>query len=98
YARNQANTPYLIYAYETHYSNAIERYAHLHSEKKLREKIRSATGPRDPYEEWGRLSPQYQGEYPQNIVTVRNCWLRLSAFNILSDMEEVNKLKKKFPN
>lgn len=98
YARTQADTPYLIYAYETHYANAIERYAHLHDEKELRDKIRSATGPRDPYEEWGRLSPQYHGEYPQNIVTVRNCWLRPAAFNILSDIEEVNALKKKFPN
>ena len=99
YARKQADTPYLIYAYETHYANAIEQYAHLHGDKGLTpDKIRAATGPRDPYEEWGRLSPQYQGEYPTNVVTVRNCWLRPAAFNILTNKDDVDKLKKKYPN
>lgn len=99
YAMKQADTPYLIYAYETHYALAIERYAHLHGKNALTaKKIASATGPRDPYEQWGRLSPQYQGEYPLNTVTIRNCWLRPSAFNILSAKEDVDLLKKKYPN
>jgi hypothetical protein len=95
----QADTPYLIYAYETHYALAIERYSHLHGKNALTaKKIAAATGPRDPYEQWGRLSPQYQGEYPLNTVTIRNCWLRPSAFNILSRKEDVDELKKKYPN
>jgi hypothetical protein len=99
YAMKQADTPYLIYAYETHYALAIERYAHLHGKNALTaKKIASATGPRDPYEQWGRLSPQYQGEYPLNTVTIRNCWLRPSAFNILGAKEDVDLLKKKYPN
>lgn len=99
YAQRQADTPYLIYAYETHYALAIERYAHLHGKNALTaKKIASATGPRDPYEQWGRLSPQYQGEYPINTVTIRNCWLRPAAFNILGAKEDVDKLKKLYPN
>ncbi len=98
YARKQEECPYLFYMYETHYANAVERYAHLHGKKGLTaKKISSAMGPRDPYEEWGRLSPQYQGEYPTNVVTVRNCWLRPSSFNVLQDKDEVEKLKKKYP-
>jgi len=99
YAKKQADTPYLIYAYETHYANAIERYEHLHKDvQEFIQKIKGSTGPRDPYEQWGRLSPQYQGEYPLNTVTVRNCWLRPASFNILTDLEEIKELKKKYPN
>ena len=43
------------------------------------------------------LSPQYRGEHPINNVTVRNCWLRPSAFNILNE-DESEDLKKEFPN
>ena len=99
YARKQEDTPYLTFSYETHYANAIERYAHLHGKDSLSaKKIAAATGPRDPYEQWGRLSPQYQGEYPINTVTVRNAWLRPAAFNVLQNKSDVDRLKKKFPN
>lgn len=100
YARQQKDTPYLIFAYETHYAMAIERYEHLHSKNKREDwvrKVAASTGPKDPYEQWGRLSPQYQGDYPLNTVTVRNCWLRPASFNVL-DVEKSTTLKKKFPN
>jgi hypothetical protein len=98
YARKQEDTPYLVWAYETHYANAIEKYAHLHGKNSLTaQKIASATGPKDPYEQWGRLSPQYQGEYPMNTVTIRNAWLRPAAFNVLQDQEDIDRLKKRFP-
>ena len=99
YARKQADTPYLIFAYETHYAMAVERYNHLQGKKRkdFDNKIKSATGPKDPYEQWGRLSPQYQGDYPLNTVTVRNCWLRPASFNVL-DADKTTELKKKFPN
>jgi hypothetical protein len=97
YARKQSDCPYLIYAYETHFANVIERYEHLHGKyKKFVQKIKQSTGPKDPYEEWGRLNPQYQGEYPMNTVTVRNAWLRPAAFNVL-DAEKAKELKKKYP-
>ena len=100
YAKKQADTPYLIFAYETHYALAVERYDHLQGKswQELAQKIKSSVGPRDPYEQWGRLSPQYQGEYPMNTVTVRNAWLRPSAFNILNNKDEIDKLKKLYPN
>jgi hypothetical protein len=98
YAKKQEDCPYLIYSYETHYANAIERYEHLHSKKKeFTQKIKASTGPQDPYEQWGRLSPQYQGEYPLNTVTCRNVWLRPCAFNVLQE-DEAKGLKKKYPN
>jgi hypothetical protein len=97
WARKQSDCLYLIYSYETHYANAIEQYAHLHG-KLNAEKIKANTGIRDPYEQWGRLSPQYNGEYPNNNVTIHNSWLRPAAFNIIKDEDDVNFLKDKYPN
>lgn len=100
YARKQEDCPYLIWSYETHYANAIEKFEHLHpklSDEKLR-KISESVGPKDPYEQWGRLSPQYQGAYPTNNVTIRSAWLRPAAFNILKDKDEIDELKKEYPS
>ncbi len=98
YAKKQSDCPYLIFSYETHYANVIEKYEHLHGNESLVKNLKGGAGPRDPYEEWGRLSPQYQGDYPENVVTLRNCWLRPAAFNILTDEAEVESLKKQFPD
>jgi len=98
YAKKQEDIPYLIFEYETHFANAIERYADLHGKLTPHKISASAGAVRDPYAEWGRLNPQYQGEYPQNVVTVRNAWLRPSAFNILEHQEDVDLLKKHYPN
>jgi len=99
YARKQEDCPYLILSYETHYANAIEKFQHLHGKlSKHPEKIATSTGPKDPYEQWGRLSPQYQGAYPTNNVTIRNAWLRPAAFNVLQDEDNTKKLKKLYPN
>ena len=93
YARKQEDTPYLHWSYETHFSNAIEKYPELHS--KFR--IGSSGAGNDMYEQWARLSPQYHGEYPTNTCTVRNCWQRPSSFNILPE-EDAAKLKKLYPD
>lgn len=90
YARKQSDCPYLIWSYETHYSNVLEKYP------ELRGKFDAGGSATDTYEKWGRLSPQYKGEYPQNNVTVRNAWLRPSAFNVLKE-DETELLKKKYP-
>jgi len=96
WARNQKDCSYLIYACETHFSNVLEQYPELrdkiHSNSRL-----SNTNAYDQYEQFGRLSPQYRGEYPINNVTVRNCWLRSSTFNILQE-EETKELKKLYPD
>lgn len=96
YAKKQEDCPYLIYSYETHFANVIERYDEL-QKSDLSQRLKASAGPKDPYEEQGRLSPQYQGEFPENIITVRNCWLRHASFNIL-DTDDAKKLKKLYPN
>lgn len=94
YARRQEDMPYLCYSYETHYSNVIERYPHLRD--KLGPTVQPSSGGYDSYERWGRLSTQYNGEFPQDMVTVRNWWFRPSAFNVLKDERETDDLKKRF--
>jgi predicted RNA-binding Zn-ribbon protein involved in translation (DUF1610 family) len=89
YARRQCDCPYLIWSYETHYSNVLEEYPELW------DKMPHGGSGYETYEQWGRLSTQYKGEYPTNTVTVRNAWLRPSAFNILKE-DEAAYLKKKF--
>ena len=98
YAMKQADIPYLMFSYETHYSNVLARYPDL--KDKLSPQGKSgltAGGMYDPYEQWARLSTQYRGEYPLNNVTVRNCWLRPSAFEILQK-DECELLKEKYPD
>jgi hypothetical protein len=95
YAKKQKSTPYLIHNYETHYSNALECYDNLR--EKLPHGGWSNIGVSDPYEQYGRLSTQYRGEFPDEQVTVKNCWLRPSSFNILPE-EDYKKLKRLFPN
>lgn len=99
YAMKQQDIPYLIFAYETHYSNAIEQYPELKDKFDKKSKIGSAGGGMyDPYEQWARLSPQYQGEYPLDTVTVRNCWLRPCSYNVLPEQDDVDYLKGKYPD
>jgi hypothetical protein len=101
YARNQADVPYLIFSYETHYSNALERYHDsLYDKVTKTPKISSgdAGTSTDSYARWARISTQYYGEQPINTCTIRNAWFRLSAFNVLSNEEDVKFLKKKFPD
>lgn len=94
YAKKQCDTPYLFFLYEAHYSTVLDMYPNLRDN--LPNGGWSNTGVNDPYEQYGRLNPQYRGEYPLDNVTVRNCWLRKSAFNILPD-EDYKKLCKLFP-
>ena len=96
YAKKQEDCPYLIYAYETHYANIIQKYDHL-QKRDFSQKIKASRGAQDPYEEWGRLNPQYQGDYPETIVTCRNVWLRPAAYNVL-DKEQAQQLREKYPN
>jgi hypothetical protein len=91
WARNQSECSYLIYSYETHYANVLEKYPDL------RDKIVQGGAHYDLYEQWGRTSPQYHGEHPINNVTVRNCWLRPSSFNILTK-DECDALKNDYPD
>lgn len=96
YAKKQEDCPYLMFMYETHFANVIERYDNL-QKKDLAQKLKASTGAKDPYEEYGRLNPQYNGEVPENVITVRNTWLRPAAFNVL-DPEQAKELRTLYPN
>lgn len=100
YAMKQEDIPYLIFSYETHYSNVLDRFSHLRDKfgNSASKVGPSGGGMYEPYEQWARLSPQYRGEFPVNNVTVRNVWLRPSAFQILSDEKDIDLLKKTFPD
>lgn len=98
YARKQCDIPYLAYSYEQHYALIYKQYPDMRDKfKDLDTKITSSSGS-DMYGRWGRLSPQYWGEYPQNTPTVRNWWLRPCAFETIEDDDIVKRLKKKFPD
>lgn len=99
YAMKQADIPYLIFSYETHYSNALDRYTRLRDDLTRTGKIGRITGgsSHDTNEQLARLSTQYRGEYPVNNVTVRNCWLRPSSFSILQE-EDAKLLRKHYPD
>jgi hypothetical protein len=100
YARKQEDCPYLIFSYETHYSNALARYESLRDEQgtPLIGPGESAGSGDDMYGKWARTSTQYYGEQPINVCTVRNAWLRCSAFEVLPDKEDRDYLAKKFPD
>lgn len=91
WARNQKECSYLIYSYETHYANVLEKYP------ELKEKVNKGQSTYDMYEQWARTSPQYRGEQPENNVTVRNAWLRPCQYNILNE-DEIKQLKKQYPD
>jgi hypothetical protein len=92
YAKCQADTPYLGFSYETNFGFAREWYPDIRDEI-----LPGSNNTSEPYARWGRNNPQYYGAVPIDTVTVRNYWLRHSAFQIL-DKERCDKLKKKFPN
>lgn len=97
YARSQAECPYLRYSYETNYVNSVEEFPDL-EDSKLKAKLSQNPGPSESYEAYARLSPQYNGEYPRDIVTMRHGWYRPCAFNCLPEKEDRDKLKKLYPN
>jgi hypothetical protein len=101
WARTQDECTYLSYNYETHYTNIYEEHPELrdimNDNNTTDTKITSEDG-NQLYERWGRLSPQYRGEYPLNTPTCRNWWLRPAAFNSIKDDKLMKKMKKKFPD
>ena len=96
YARSQKDIPYLIQAYEAHYAVVRSHYADKNPE--LREKIGADRSPSfEIAERQGRQNLQYQGDDANNMITVRNAWLRPAAFEIHSEAD-AKLLKKKYPN
>jgi len=98
YAKNQKECPYLIFSDEINYTAAMEEYDHLDNIDLNKQIVSRSVNGYDLYDSWGRLSPQYRGEYPINVVTKKRAWLRPCTFNFLKNKEDVKKLKKLFPN
>lgn len=91
WARSQSECSYLIYSYETHYTNVLEMY------QGQEDKIEKSGTNYDLYEQWARVSPQYLGEYPVNNVTVREAYLRPASYNYL-EKDAADQLRRKFPD
>lgn len=92
YAKKQADCPYLFFSYETNYALARARFSDI------REKIQPNSGTGiEEYERWGRQNPNYQGEYPDSNVTIRNAWFRPASFECLT-ADEADELRERFPD
>lgn len=104
YARNQEEAPYLRLSRDINYVMALEKYDALKGARiaELKQKISSAPGEAGgytQYDQWGRLSPQYQGDWPLNVVTEEIHWFRPAAYNFLAgESDKIAALKKRFPN
>ena len=96
YARDQAGCPYLDYSYETHYSYVYEKYPWLRDDKAV--ETSSDNSGDGIYSRWGRLSPQYNNEYPMDTPSCHNKWIRPSLFEIITDETCRKELYKKFPD
>jgi len=99
YAMDQSQCPYLGFSEEIHYALALEKYPDLDTlGNDWQSKVGyDSGGVYDPYERWGRLNPQYNGEYPINTVTIRKFWLRPSSYNVL-DEDDKKLVSDKFPD
>ena len=100
WARNQSEIPYLGYSYETHWVKILKMYPHLRDRYETGDGniTEGGSSGNEAYERWGRLSPQYYGEYPRSTPTVRNWWLRPESFEIVKDEDVRKKLYRKFPD
>lgn len=101
YAKAQEECGYLKFSDEKDYTLVVERYSHLKDNDNLIKDIKSGSngpGGYTQYEQWGRLSPQYMGEYPSNVVTVNEIWIRPGRFNELAEQKQVDLLKKHYPD
>jgi hypothetical protein len=99
YARCQDDVGYLINSYEKDYTLVCEEYDHLDGNEILNsiKAGRNVLGGYDQYAMQARLSPQYQGEFPLNVVTCNDIWIRPARYNSLPE-EDCKRLKKKYPH
>lgn len=97
YAMDQSGCPYLIYEFETHYSNALAQYPHLRDTiLNSNNNLSSIISGYATDERWARTSTQYLGDVPTDVVTMRYAWFRPSSYYVL-DEESSKELEKKFP-
>jgi hypothetical protein len=96
YARTQDEVFYLFYAYENHYSYAINRWPDLYDD--ISKKNRQSVGGQDSWEQWARLSTEYRtGSYPVDNVTIKTGWFKPQAYCIL-EKSRMKHWQKKYPD
>ena len=91
YAQKQEDCLYLILSREIHYASVLGKYPWM------KDKIKGGSSQASEYEAWARISTQYRGDFPENVVTERSVWLRPESFNVCQTDEEINHLKRKYP-
>lgn len=100
YAKMQKDCPYLILSWERNYVDAIQDFKGLKGFKDFVNKLSNPNvqGGYEVYDQWARLSPEYMGEWPANVVTQNEAWLRPSSFNFLKDDKDRKELTRLFPD
>ena len=99
YARTIEEAPYLKYSYDVHYSKAISEFPNVKNKMGGNSKISpSYGGMGDYYDRWMRLPVQYYGDYPRDTATINKYWIRPYAYNMLQDEDDINDLRKRFPD
>lgn len=96
--RRLQDSPYLILETEEHYAKMQDIY------QEIAEDI-APSYSLERFDRAMRTPTSYAGDTPRDLVTVRRCWLRPWAFNVLGNTkdeseiaETIQELKGKFPN
>lgn len=93
WARSQEQIGYLLLKLDTHQAMAKSVY------KELKDKIGDSNDSGwDTYERYLRLAPEYYGQVPQHLLTIKALWLRPWMYWICSQDEDREYLEEKFPN
>lgn len=93
YARNQEGVGYIRLKFDQNVGLLRDVFSNI------ADKI-EAKNTDDRFDNWARLSPNYQGAAPMNTAIVKCLWLRPWMFWMLGKDKEdiINALKDKFPN
>lgn len=91
YASDLKNCPYLILESEHHYALARDLFP------QIKDKIKPSNS-RESYDRWARTPSDKYYSSDSDVVTIRRCWLRPWAYNLLENDEEIEDLKEKYPN
>jgi hypothetical protein len=96
WARRLKDVPYLILETEEHYAMLQSLYPEISSH------IDAGTDG-DTYDRTMRTPTLYEGDSPNDLQTVRRCWLRPWAYNVLgvkddTNLARVEELREMFPD
>jgi len=95
YAKTQKDIPYLTLSKEINVVEAIALFPDLYDKWCKGNTIKAGTS--DLTENWARISTQYRGSVPEDVVTYSRTWLRPCAFYNCTDKATLEELQKEFP-